>query len=318
MGPPLSSPGTYRIARAAPHRHVTDAIVRRLEDEVSEATGWRIDESASPLVQKLARFCARSSLRDRFFRESDVGTFMVMLNPATIPHNAAKWLEPGNQRVAWLFDAWPSTDNDLLEAVERYTLDKVFVTARQSAQRLNEKTEHDRFAWCPEPLVDLGFRSKPWSERTIDVLQFGRRYDSYHDSLVRDTGAVYLYQGEKGTVVFPSTEQFVEGLASSKISVCFPSDITHPERAGDVSTMTQRYLQSMASGCLLLGTSPPEMIELMGYDPVVQADMDDPAGQIRSICADPGAYAPLIARNMQEVARHSVARRMESILGELT
>lgn len=242
---------------------------------------------------------------------------MVMLNPETIALNAAEWLATRGTKVAWLFDAWPAADDVVLEAVERYALDKVFVTASQSAQRLNDKAEHDRFLWCPEPLVDLGFRSKPWSERTIDVLQFGRRYDRYHEPLVRETGAVYVYEREEGAVLFPSTAQFVEGLASSKISVCFPRGLTHPESTGGVLTMTQRYLQSMASGCLLLGTSPPEMVELMGYDPVVAADLDDPAGQIRSICADPGAYAPLIARNMEEVAKHSVARRMESILGEV-
>ena len=144
MDPPLSSPGTYRIVRAIPHRHVTDAIVRRLEDEVSDATGWRIDEPASPLVQKLARFCVRRSLRYRFFQSSDAGTFMVVLSPPRIPLNAAEWLSTRSKRVAWLFDAWPATDDDTLEAVERYALDKVFVTARQSAQRLNEKTEQRR------------------------------------------------------------------------------------------------------------------------------------------------------------------------------
>ena len=51
-------------------------------------------------------------------------------------------------------------------------------------------------------------------------------------------------------------DAFIDGLARSRVSICVPSSVTHPERAGDIETMTIRYLQSMVSKCVVLGRAP--------------------------------------------------------------
>lgn len=40
---------------------------------------------------------------------------MVVLSPPRIPLNAAEWLATRSKRIAWLFDAWPATDDDTLK-----------------------------------------------------------------------------------------------------------------------------------------------------------------------------------------------------------
>jgi hypothetical protein len=70
------------------------------------------------------------------------------------------------------------------------------------------------------------------------------------------------------------------GLANSKISICVPSDITHPERTGNISTITNRYLQSMASKCLILGKLPHDMLHLFDYNHIIEIDEENPVLQI--------------------------------------
>lgn len=313
------APTSYRIVRARQHAHVTDSVVRALEDEVSAATGWRVVEPFGPLMQKVARGLRAASIPFPFKRHGDV--FMVMMGPHRVPLNAADWLSARGRRVAWMFDVWPKDYDDLAAYVRQYGIDALFITAKQSADRIARALEGCDVKWCPEPCVDLGFRTKPWNERKTDVLQFGRRYEPYHQGLLQGLSGShtkYVYEEQKGVVVFPTMTEFVLGLADAKVSVCFPCDMTHPDRASDVSTVTQRYFQSFASGCVVVGESPFELVQLFGYDPVVKADLADPAAQIEAILAQPEKYEPLVERNLIEVRNNTTADRMPIILRELS
>ena len=77
----------------------------------------------------------------------------------------------------------------------------------------------------------------------------------------------YLCEKVMGEIILPTRAAFIDGLAPSKVSVCFPCNVTHPQRCGDTETMTQRYLQSMASKCLIIGHAPAEMTALFGLQP---------------------------------------------------
>jgi len=60
----------------------------------------------------------------------------------------------------------------------------------------------------------------------------------------------------------------------------------------------------MVSKCLVLGHAPKEMIELFGYNPVVEIDMQDPQEQLLSIMNNFREYIPLIEKNYQMVIHH--------------
>ena len=99
-------------------------------------------------------------------------------------------------------------------------------------------------------------------------------------------------------ILAATREALVDGFADAKVSVCFPSSMTHPARSAHVETVTHRYFESMASGCIIIGRCPSELRDLFGYNPLVEADVNgDAAGQIEAIVRDPCAYAPLVARN---------------------
>jgi len=89
-----------------------------------------------------------------------------------------------------------------------------------------------------------------------------------------------------GERIFASRRALSDGLASSRISVCFPRSFTHSESTGGVETVTHRYFESIASGCLLLGHCPDELLDLFGYNPVVEVETGDEFGQIERILAD--------------------------------
>ena len=174
-----------------------------------------------------------------------------------------------------------------------------------------------RCHWIPEGVDPSIYKRNPPEERTIDVLSLGRKFDKYHHEIVQSLerkGRVYLYEKVKGEIIFPTRSGFIDGLANSKISICVPTNVTHPEIAGDVCTITNRYLQSIASKCLIVGQAPSELVEIFGYNPVIDIDWQDPVGQIEQILSDYDDYLPLIDRNYEELlAGHTWSHRWNSM-----
>jgi Glycosyl transferases group 1 len=249
--------------------------------------------------------------------ERDYFIVLMSLNPQKcLPY----FLLPGRKSV-YLFDAWPKFYPKIQAFVRDWGIQHAFISSSQSAARLAGLVEGCQFHWVPEGITPQNYRCNPISGRDIDVLQFGRRYEQYHQQVVsalEKAGKTYLYEQAPGQIIFPNRPAFVDGLARTRISICFPSSVTHPERSGDVSTLTMRYLQSLASKCLVVGSAPDEMVRLFGYNPLIQADLCDPAGQLLAILENYDDFAELIEQNYRKVvAEHTWKQRWDQIAGQL-
>ena len=206
------------------------------------------------------------------------------------------------QRSAYMFDAWPKNHDSIFNLIEDFKMDHIFFSSSQVAAIFNKRLNKGIAHWIPEAIDPYEYKQLPYEEKTIDILALGRRYELYHEKIQThfdNSDRIYLYEKTKGQLIFPSRKEFIEGLAKSKISICVPSNITHPERSGDIETMTVRYLQSIASKCLIVGHAPKEMIELFGYNPVIEMDINKPVEQLDAILDNYNDYMPLIEKNYE-------------------
>lgn len=278
--------------RVAP-AHTRDA----LDGLISGTT--RLLQRAGIDIGSLLRVGRRSAGRTP---PRDYFAVMMELDPA----KAAPWFIHSARKAVYIFDAWPARHGDIRAFVENWGIQYAFVSSSQAAARLAELCQRCTFIWVPEGVDPVRYHARPLLEKDIDVLQLGRKYDAHHTEILpalEKAGKTYLFEREKGKIIFPERDKFVGGLARSRVSICVPSSITHPERAGNIETMTIRYLQSIVSKCLVLGHAPAEMVELFGYNPVVEIDMSDPAGQVLDILGRYEEHLPLIERNFDLVTR---------------
>ena len=214
-----------------------------------------------------------------------------------------------NQNFVYMYDAWPRFHRWIFPLLDFFNIKFVFFYSKQVFLDHLRKYPQSKCGsmWLPEGINAGDYRFEPYSSKDIDVLEFGRIYQQYHDRIrepLQAAGRHHVYRRAGEALLFPDKPAFVRGLAHAKVLICVPSNITHPERAEYISTMTLRYLQAMASKVLIVGMMPQDMKELFPYLPIVELDMDHAAAQLLDVLENYEQYIALIERNYLEVHNH--------------
>lgn len=226
--------------------------------------------------------------------------------------------------VPMLWDCWPSYWSRMTADFKLFDIQNVFVTSRQVADKINKET-NVRAIWIPEGInASLYKKGNNLRSREIDIIEMGRRMSQYHQILVEmlKKGKINKLINSNihadGTLndkhVFYTNEELRGLMSNSKIMICFPQCDTNPLRAGDIETLTQRYWEAMLSRCLIIGRAPKELLDVVGYNPVVNVDWNNPEVQLVDILNNIQSYQNLVDRNYK-VAKNNAdwSFRMETI-----
>src|SRR5947209_15320579 len=243
---------------AVPHL-VSENGVRGLEDALARL---HVRHTLAPRNQPLAqisRVLAKAGLVRPIARLSRTAYLIPGGQGAPSRYFPVTYFHPV---VPWIFDAWPNLWPRITTILRRQRVRLAFFSARQAADHFREALGIDA-VWLPEACDPARFDpSRALRDRATDVLALRRRADPLHDAItdrLAAAGKTHLYERAKGQLIFPNDAAMQAGMSNAKISVCFPSSLTHPARSGDVETVTLRYFESMAAKCVLLGHCPAEL-----------------------------------------------------------
>lgn len=255
-----------------------------------------------------------SSLVGRILNRVPWFDYLVRASPARrgsrilVPMMGPRWdlLAAGALRgepVVYAWDIWEPRASEWVENLHRYGVRHVMGSSTAAGNLLDRFGFKGVYIHVPEATTPEKYRSGSLLvDRSIKVLELGRRHDSWHLEILRSnllTSKSHLYERSAGDLVFATRSDLIRGLSDSAVSVCFPRSVTHPENAGSISTFTHRYLESMVSGCLIVGHCPPDLEKLFGYNPLVEVDWDRPLSQIEEILTNLSAYQNLVDRNLR-------------------
>ena len=228
--------------------------------------------------------------------------------------------------IPMLWDVWPSTWLNMQRDFKRFKVRTVLVTVRLVADMINSEMSGIRALWVPEG-IDASHYSKGdyLINRPYDVLELGRQMRSYHQVLDRLneknklngwTSSKINSEGRlsKNHLTFPDNKTLYKELPKYKVMICFPQFDTNPFRAGHVETLTQRYWEAMLSGCLMIGRAPQELIDLIGYNPTVEVDWENPEKQLINILSNISSFQGLVNKNFSVALEYAPwEKRVESI-----
>ena len=220
--------------------------------------------------------------------------------------------------IPYIWDCWPNTWENVLQMVKILQIEKCFISSSLVCNELSHGKSSTQFIFVPEGINTCAYqKGDVLMNRGIDVLELGRKNSFYHDQINKVDGIKFLYN-RNNQYVFPSFSALVSGLSSSKIVICFPRCDTHQDIAGKIETLTQRYWECMLSRCLIVGRAPFELIDLIGYNPVIDVEKGNEIGQLLKILNNIELYQDFVDKNYNTALKYSswiirVEKMMESL-----
>lgn len=180
--------------------------------------------------------------------------------------------------VPVMWDCWPKYQVNLPRVLRRLRVRTIFCTSSQTAAYVRAQCPQIKAIWLPEGIKVCLYPMGPQlQERHHDVLCIGR-----------DVG---------GEIRYRTHAELTSAMRDHKIMICRPRCDTNPKSAGNIETLTQRYWEAMLSGCVIIGRAPQELIEVCGYNPVVEAREEEYGRCIENVLRNLLAYQPLVDKN---------------------
>lgn len=200
--------------------------------------------------------------------------------------------------IPMIWDCWPMYFEKTCQWFIKHNVRTAIFTSSQTADRMKERFPEMKILAITEGIDTSKYiEGKNLNERSIDLLEFGRRNKKVFDvNLPQNYTHLYSKNGEH---LFKTEQDLVYGLADSKITVCYPRCDTQPQKAGDIETLTQRYWEAMLSRIVIVGRAPKELIDLIGYNPVIEISNENQQNKIIEILDNIDDYQSLVDKNRE-------------------
>ncbi|MBQ9094388.1 MAG: hypothetical protein IJY03_10475 [Prevotella sp.] len=219
--------------------------------------------------------------------------------------------------VPLFWDCWPRYFGDVSAWMKGHRVRTAFFTSSQTAEHMRNVCPDIQIFYLPEAIeTELYKEGRPLSERKFDYMEFGRCCDYVNSSTLPDSVRMLSSRNEREALA--TREMLVEALSDSKITVCLPRSVNQPEIAEGIETLTQRYWECMLSRVIMIGKAPKELIDILGYDPVVKLDRKHFAKQVEDILEHISEYQEWVDNNRKMALRFGDWRlRIEDVKSKL-
>lgn len=200
--------------------------------------------------------------------------------------------------IPFVWDCWPQYFDKMCSWLEKHDVKTAIFTSSQTAERIMERFPKMNVMWCPEAVDASCYKEgKPLRERSVDLLEFGRSNEKvFKAALPKIVNHVCTMQN--GKYIY-TNEQLYDVMGDAKVTITLPRSMTHPDVAGDIETLTQRYWECMLSRIVMVGHAPRELVELVGYNPVIELKEHHVAEQIAEVLAHINDYQEMVCKNRE-------------------
>lgn len=215
--------------------------------------------------------------------------------------------------IPFIWDCWPCYFEKICAWFKKHDVQTAIFTSSQTAERMRERFPEMNVMHCPEGVDTSRYTAgKPLSERSIDLLEFGRKGNIEINSC--DHKGIRYVCTKVGRKYLYSNEKLAEVMGDAKVTIALPRNITDPQKAGDIETLTQRYWENMLSRMVMVGHAPQELIDFIGYNPVIELDKENPDAQIMDIITHIEDFQDMVDKNRSTaLEKGDWAQRMNMI-----
>lgn len=197
-----------------------------------------------------------------------------------------------------IWDCWPMQIDSVSGFFRKHQVRTAIFTSSQTADAFRNMFPQMNVLTITEGIdISLYAKGNNLRDRKIDILEVGRKDGNFFKTNLPE----YIYHVNTGNFdrVFKTDEEFRAALADTKVTVAVPRCDVDKRVAGDIETLTQRYWECMLSRILIVGRAPKELIDLIGYNPVIDWDGYDATPQVTDILENINEYQELVDKNYE-------------------
>ena len=202
--------------------------------------------------------------------------------------------------IPMVWDCWPMFFEKTCRWFQRHHVRTAIFTSSQTAERMRQRFPKMNIMTITEGIAtDMFEEGQRLTDRCISLYEIGSVKRGYFRKKYPEAyKRLFTKPKEWGGGTHADYKRL---LQNSKMTVIFPRSITEPETAQGIETLTQRYWECMLSRILMLGHAPKELTDFVGYNPVIELDMEHDLEQIEAILADIAnpVYQELVDRNRE-------------------
>ena len=197
-----------------------------------------------------------------FNPEADV-LWVILMGPENLELDLYKgWQKSAKKKVIYIYDTLPMQMDTIKRLFSNDDFDVCITSFEEAIPALEKVTKRKWYTLAQAAPPEL-FRSLPIEERLIHFSNYGRRLPLFHNALIefcRSNNLYYDYttHDAKHPVADPSElyKQYAWHLNHSLFNVCWPVELTNPQRAGYLRPITGRWFEAGLSGCIIIGKAP--------------------------------------------------------------
>ncbi len=201
--------------------------------------------------------------------------------------------------IPMVWDCWPMYFEKVVRWFRRYHVKAAIFTSSQMAERMKEEIPSMSILSVTEGINTKPYRAgEALADRSIDLLEYGsmdRNFFHHH------VDGVNHINRENANGCMDTFEQLTSTISHAKVTITLPRCDTASEITGGIETLTQRFWECMLSRTVLLGRAPKELLDVMGYNPVIDLDRNNPDQQVWDVVSHISDYQELVDKN-REVA----------------
>lgn len=206
--------------------------------------------------------------------------------------------------IPLIWDCWPAYFEKTCRWLKKHHVRTAIFTSSQTAERMREQFPNMNILTITEGISVEDFdEGMVLKKRVISLYEIGSVKRGYfRKKYSEEYKKLFTKPKEWG---FKTQKDYKQLLQNSKVTVIFPRSITEPETAQGIETLTQRYWECMLSRILMVGHAPKELVDLVGYNPVIELDMEHDLEQIEKILSDIDnpIYQEIVDRNRETALR---------------
>lgn len=203
-----------------------------------------------------------------------------------------------------IWDCWHNQIQDVTCFFKKHKVKTAFFTSSKIAKLFQNKFPDMNIMAITEGVdTSLYVKGKELCNRNIDLLEVGRDWFNFIKTPL--IGGIKHVKTSNFSRVFKTDAEFTHALSDTKVSINVPRSDVDKANASNIETLTQRYWECMLSRVVMVGRAPKELIDLIGYNPVIEWDSIDAAPTINNILQNISDYQALVDKNYKTAIEKS-------------